>query len=220
MNLANTQSRRGPASAHRWAMVIDLRKCFGCRTCSVACSQQNQTPEKFWRKVEELGLTRDGECQRFFLPISCMHCENPPCASVCPTKATFQRPDGIVEIDPERCIGCGYCILACPYRARTIYHRHLDFEIDDHAPATDREGTCTKCNFCKDRIDAGLAAGLQPGSDMEATPACVNNCSAGALQFGDLNDPQSNVSRLIRECRTLRLNPEHGTEPSVYYIIP
>jgi phenylacetyl-CoA:acceptor oxidoreductase 27-kDa subunit len=201
-------------------MVIDLRRCFGCRTCSVACAQQNRTPDKFWRRVEELGVTASDQRQRFFLPISCMHCQNPACESVCPTGATFRRDDGIVDIDAGRCIGCGYCILACPYRVRTIFYEHLDFESKEQAPRGDREGTCTKCTFCRERIDSGLAEGLLPGEDAQATPACVVSCSAEALTFGDLNDPHSRVSRLIRENRTMRMNPDCLTEPSIYYLVP
>lgn len=200
-------------------MVIDLRQCFGCRTCSVVCGQKNNTPDKFWRKVEELGVDENGQRQRFFLPISCMHCEAPPCESVCPTQATFRREDGVVDINADRCIGCGYCILACPYRVRTIFYGHLDFELKDHVELQDRKGTCTKCNFCADRIDSGLSQGLQPGVDEQATPACVVNCSAEALYFGDLKDPKSTVSQLMRQNRTMRINPECDTEPSIYYII-
>jgi phenylacetyl-CoA:acceptor oxidoreductase 27-kDa subunit len=203
----------------RWAMVIDIRRCMGCGACPLVCGQQNMTPAKFWRKVEELGIDEQGLRQRFFLPVSCMHCENPSCAEVCPTGATFRRNDGIVDIDPERCIGCSYCILACPYQARTIYYDHLDFEIKG-LPPRNRNGTCTKCTFCKERIDQGLARGQQPGIDAEATPACVVNCSSGALHFGDLNDPESCVSRLIQENRTMRINQGSGNEPAVYYIVP
>jgi phenylacetyl-CoA:acceptor oxidoreductase subunit 1 len=212
MNPINPDTRR-------WAMVIDLRRCIGCGACTLVCGQQNSTPGKFWRKVEELEGDEQVQRQRFFLPLNCMHCENPSCEAVCPTGATFRRSDGIVEIDPERCIGCGYCILACPYRARTIFYDHLDFEIK--APDTrNRNGTCTKCTFCKEKIDRGLAGGLRPGIDPEATPACVVNCSAEALSFGDLNDPQSNVSRLIRHNRSMRINTGLGNEPALYYIVP
>ena len=200
-------------------MVIDLRQCVGCGACALVCGQQNGTPAKFWRKVEELGGDEQPQRQRFFLPHSCMHCEYPSCEAVCPTRATYRRADGLVDIDARRCIGCGYCILACPYRAREIYYDHLDFEIRTAAPG-ERNGTCTKCTFCRDIIDRGLAAGRRPGIDPDATPACVVSCSAGALTFGDLNDPLSNVNQLIRRHRTMRINAELGNEPAVYYIVP
>ena len=200
-------------------MVIDLRRCFGCETCSISCALQNDTPEKLWRKVEELGCGAETGRQRFFLPLSCMHCENAPCEKVCPTRATFRRADGIVDIDADRCIGCGACILACPYRARTIFEGHLEFELKEEQITEKRNGTCTKCVFCRQKIDSGLAAGLRPGIDPAATPSCVVTCSAEALHFGDLNDAQSNVNQLIGRYRTLRLNEGMGTEPAVYYIV-
>ena len=111
------------------------------------------------------------------------------------------------------------CWLA-HYRVRNIFYGHLDFEIKNNCTPEVRNGTCTKCNFCKDRIDDGLTKGLKPGVDAQATPACVVSCSAEALTFGDLNDPQSNVSLLIRNHPIMRINSECGTEPAVYYIVP
>lgn len=206
----------------RYVMVIDLRHCFGCKTCVAACSQANHTPEGLWRKVADLGVFPQSDCIRLTVPVGCMHCDRPACMDVCPTGATQQR-DGIVYVDPQRCIGCGYCILACPYDARAIYRRRMDFDDDGRTTAkTDsqnRIGTCTKCDFCRDRLQQGLAKGLTPGEDPGATPACVLNCSAQALAFGDLNDPASNVARLVRAHTTIRLGVEKGTEPQVYYIV-
>jgi phenylacetyl-CoA:acceptor oxidoreductase subunit 1 len=206
----------------QYGMVIDLRRCLGCGACEAACSQANGTPEKLWRQVKDLGILPHSDGLRLTIPISCMHCEQPPCQSVCPTGAT-NRKDGIVSVDPHRCIGCGYCILACPYRARAIYRSEMDF---DRAPARargpetgERAGTCTKCDFCRMRVCDGEKAGLVPGEDAAATPACVVNCSAQAIVFGDLNDPQSKISRLIATHHTVRLAEEKGTRPHIYYIV-
>ncbi|MDL2121675.1 MAG: 4Fe-4S dicluster domain-containing protein [Deltaproteobacteria bacterium] len=210
----------------RWGMVIDLRKCIGCKACTVVCEETNQVPPNRWRRVNDCGISEYPERQRLFLPMSCMHCGEPPCLEVCPTTATYRRPDGIVDINYELCVGCGYCILACPYQARTIFHDESNFETGTKLqkpgladPNIDRIGVCTKCNFCLPRVDAGLAKGLQPGLDPEASPACVISCSANALNFGDLDEPDSVVSRLIRENKTARLQEELGTDPSVYYIV-
>jgi phenylacetyl-CoA:acceptor oxidoreductase subunit 1 len=207
-------------------MVIDLRKCIGCNSCTIACKETNKVPSNIWRRVTDCGLSDYPERQRLFLPMSCMHCTEPPCLKVCPTGATYQRPDGIVEIDYERCLGCGYCIIACPYQARTIFKEEYEFSVnailegtDMHGSALDRIGVCTKCNFCRPCVETGLSRGLRPGIDPEATPACVVTCSANALYFGDLNDPHSVVSRLIEENKTFSLQEELKTGPSVYYII-
>jgi phenylacetyl-CoA:acceptor oxidoreductase subunit 1 len=209
----------------RWGMVIDLRKCIGCDTCSAACSQSNNIPNYFWRKVNDCGKNVNSDRQRLFLPMSCMHCSNAPCLEVCPTTATYRRPDGIVDIDHRLCVGCGYCILACPYRARSILDHGSNFDshkelqkqaIDDSD--VDRIGVCTKCNFCLPRIDSGLTRGLSPGNDPEATPMCVISCSSGALYFGDIDDPNSTVSKLIQQNKTILLHEQLGTAPSVYFI--
>ncbi|MCL4475988.1 MAG: 4Fe-4S dicluster domain-containing protein [Nitrospirae bacterium] len=161
------------------------------------------------------------------LPMSCMHCGKPPCLDVCPTGATYRRSDGIVDIKYEICVGCGYCILACPYLARTIvFHNGDDFETDvtyresgKPSPSISFTGVCSKCDFCLPRVDAGLAKGLEPGLDLEASPMCVVSCTAGALHFGDLDDPDSMVSQMLRENKTACLQEDLGTYPSVYYIL-
>jgi len=177
----------------KWAMVLDLNKCIGCFSCVKACQQKNALPEDVeLAHVYKLG-ERNGHT--YFLPTLCMQCEHPACMSVCPTGATYKRKDGIVKVDVSRCIGCGMCVLACPYRARILH------------PFT---GYAIKCDFCADRIEQGLK------------PACVEACPRGARIFGNISDPDSEVSRLIREKKDkiFVLLPELGLNPSVYYVKP
>lgn len=208
----------------RWGMVIDLRKCFGCGTCVVACAQANRISSSHWRRVFELGVTDPPARQRLYMPLNCMHCSDPPCEAVCPTTATRKQAGGIVDIDHDKCIGCGYCMVACPYYARVIlFLNEHDLETrvmveGASVSVPDYIGVATKCCFCRSRVEKGLEQGLIPGLDREATPACVNHCSAKAMYFGDLNDPQSSVARMIRENQTLCLQESLGTGPNVYYI--
>lgn len=210
----------------RWGMVIDLRKCVGCQTCTITCKQTNNLPPGvFWRRVADCETGTYPNVQRTFLPMGCMHCSDAPCLEVCPTTATYRRDDGIVGIDYDLCIGCGYCIVACPYLARTVIHEQDAYYGDSFTPPeavlfdADRYGVCTKCNFCLPRVDAGLEQGLQPGIDFEATPMCVGACISNALHFGDLDDPGSNVSRMIEENGAVQMLEEMGTDPAVYYIV-
>lgn len=210
-----------------WGMVIDLRKCIGCGICSVICDQTNGLSYNKWRRVFDCGISGPPERQRMSLPISCMHCSKPPCQEVCPTRATYRRPDGIVDIRYDLCIGCGYCIVACPYHARTIIFQNeygLEMgailqESGMNGKSLNRIGVSSKCNFCLSRVDRGLKNGLHPGLDTEATPMCAIYCTSGALHFGDLDDPCSNVSQLIHENKTFFLQEELGTVPSIYYLI-
>ncbi len=209
----------------RWGMVVDLRRCIGCQTCTIACKLDNGTPPNiYWRFVRDIEIGKYPNVKRLFLPLQCMHCAEPPCLTVCPTTATQKRNDGIVYIDYSRCIGCGYCILACPYEARWLIKEKRGFfnnevtKPEQVSPLADKIGVCTKCDFCMDRIDYGVANGLKPGVDPDATPMCVNSCIAKALVFGDLDDPESEVSRMIRERPAFRLLTEMGTEPSIYYL--
>jgi phenylacetyl-CoA:acceptor oxidoreductase subunit 1 len=207
----------------RWAMVIDLRACIGCKTCAHACDQFNSVPPGAqWRRVAEREIGEYSKERRMFLPTNCMHCAEPPCLEVCPTRATYKRSDGIVDIRHDRCIGCGYCIVACPYEARAITLQDNPWRTGGDSPTVanqDRIGICTKCNFCLPLLEQGVRRGLQPGRDPEATPNCVRSCIAGAMHFGNLDDPESAVSQLLRENRTFRLNEDLGTGPSVYYIL-
>jgi len=170
-----------------------------------------------------MGVGEYPQLNRVFVPVGCMHCADPPCMHVCPSTATRKRDDGIVTIDYDLCIGCAYCAVACPYQARYkvdkaefAYGAPMASEKETFDPK--RIGVATKCTFCADRIDAGLTQGLKPGVDPEATPACVNSCIADALHFGDAEDPESNVSKLLAENQHFRMHEELGTEPGFYYL--
>lgn len=211
----------------RWAMAIDLRRCVGCQTCTAACKHANATPPGIqWRRVLDIEVGEYPDVQRAFVPVGCNHCDEPACLPVCPTGATYQRPDGIVGIDYDACIGCAYCAVACPYQARSKTDL-LSFAYGGKAMASEaargndqerRRAVATKCTFCVERIDAGLAAGQTPGVDPEATPACVNSCIAEALAFGDVEDPRSNVSQLLAHNQHFRMHEELGTGPGIFYL--
>ncbi len=209
----------------RYIMTADLRRCIGCQTCTAACRQTNATPPGVqWRQVLDIESGEFPDVRRSFVPVGCQHCGDPPCLHVCPTTATYQRDDGLVEIDYEKCIGCGYCAVACPYQARHITHR-IAFAYDGEPMASEsarfdarRISVATKCTFCMDRIDAARETEQTPGVDPEVTPACVNSCIAGALNFGDREDPQSNVSQLLSTTQHFRMHEELGTDPGFYYI--
>lgn len=183
---------KAQAKKKRLAMVIDLRRCFGCHACSVACKAQFDVPLGFWRSwvfVTEKG--RYPNVKRQFLPVLCNHCENAPCLKGCPTTAIIRDENGIIQQLEEHCIGCGYCIQLCPYKMR---FRHPTKKVVD------------KCNFCYERLTQGLE------------PACVNTCNAKARIFGDLDDPNSEVSKLIAKNPVKVLLPEYNTHPKVFYI--
>ena len=176
----------------RWGMTVDVGRCTGCRSCSVACKRENRVPLgvfRTWVKSVERG--RFPDVTRDHLPVLCNQCENPVCVSVCPVKATYQRPDGIVLVDPHRCIGCQYCKAACPYGVRYL------------EPVRRIVG---KCTFCHHRLDAGLE------------PSCVEACPTGALRIGNLSDPESAVARRVATRPLQVLLPEHGTRPRVFYV--
>jgi Fe-S-cluster-containing dehydrogenase component len=212
-----------------WAMVIDLRKCIGCYSCMISCKQEHFLPPgMFWSRVviSETGTYPTVTKQMY--PVGCNHCKEAACVKACPTRATTRREDGIVIIDSNKCVGCRYCLIACPYQQRT-YHADGDKEYFPGQGLTEYEiigrklyplqtGTVVKCNFCVERIDKGIKEGLKPGVDREATPACVIACPPKARYFGDLDDPNSEVSLLIKEKRGFQLHPEYGTDPCVYYI--
>jgi phenylacetyl-CoA:acceptor oxidoreductase subunit 1 len=206
-------------------MVADLERCVGCQTCTAACRHANATsPPVQWRKVLDIEAGSYPNVSRTFVPVGCQHCADPPCMHVCPSTATRQRADGIVTIDYDICIGCAYCDVACPYQARfkldaaSFAFRDAAMQNEIEREDLRRIGVAQKCTFCSDRVDFGLANGLTPGVDPRATPACVNACIADALHFGDVDDPESNVSRLLREHAHFRMHEELGTEPGFHYL--
>ena len=201
----------------KWGMVFDLRRCIGCNACAVACKQENSLPNgMFFTKTlsEEVGVYPN--VTRVYIPTICNHCSDAPCERVCPTGATYTRADGIVLVDHDKCIGCGSCIVACPYDQRTrLEPAMLEQGLFNDGQLTPFEqqgntrftvGTVQKCTFCHERVDAGLE------------PACVATCPTEARIFGDLDDPNSKVRRLIHEHRGRQPLPEKSTNPSVYYI--
>lgn len=209
----------------RWAMVADLRRCVGCQTCTAACKDANATPPPVqYRRVIDIESGKFPNVSRTFVPVGCQHCSEPPCLDVCPSTATGKREDGIVTIDYDLCIGCSYCAVACPYQARYKVDKPV-FSYGEKQTCSEqacekpeRLGVAQKCTFCVDRIDYGLENGLTPGVDPLATPACVNSCISGALQFGDIDDPDSNVSQLVRDNKHFRMHESLGTGPGFYYL--
>ncbi|MDF2096476.1 sulfate reduction electron transfer complex DsrMKJOP subunit DsrO [Aquibaculum arenosum] len=188
--------RRGGDPEKRWAMLIDLRRCIGCQACTVSCHLENDAPLGKFRTIVSQYEVEDeatGDLSTFFLPRLCNHCDNPPCVPVCPVQATYQQHDGIVVVDSDRCVGCGYCVQACPYDARFI---------NEHTQTAD------KCTFCTHRLEAGLS------------PACVESCVGGARIIGDILDPDSTISKMMDEHYSdLKvLQPEKGTHPHVFYL--
>ena len=209
----------------RWGMVVDLNRCVGCQTCTIACKHANDTPPGVqWRSVLDVERGSYPDVGRLFLVTGCQHCAEPPCVPVCPTGATRQRADGLVMMDYRTCIGCGYCAVACPYQARTIVHDQTWYyggapTVQERQTAHDeRIGVANKCTFCVERIDEAADLGLTPGIDLEYTPACAASCIAQAIHFGDFADRASNVSRLAAENANFQMHAELGTDPQIRYL--
>ena len=209
----------------RWGMTIDVNRCVGCQTCTVACKHANDTvPEVQWRKVLDVEVGQYPDVERLFLVTGCQHCAEPSCVPVCPTGATKQREDGLITMDYDLCIGCASCAVACPYQARTIVHdKPTYFGIatpqETKVAHDERVGVAQKCTFCIDRIDEGLTNGFEPGADPLATPACASSCISQAIKFGDFNDPKSEVSKLTAERDFFQMHEELGNDPQIKYLI-
>lgn len=174
----------------RYGMVIDLRRCVGCHACTVVCKMEHNSPKDQSRSwVEEIDKGTYPNISRIKLPRLCNQCQDAPCVKACPVAATFPSTGNIIVVDEEKCIGCGACVNTCPYGAR-----FLD------------EGKVDKCDLCFERVTNGLV------------PACVSTCISSARFFGDLNDPDSEVSRLVAEYNAKPLGEGYGLNPAVYYI--
>lgn len=226
-----------PMEQRSWVMVIDLQKCINCKACTVSCNAENNLPPGVvYRPVVEKEIGEFPNVRKRFTPRPCMQCDNPPCTPVCPVSATYKRADGIVAIDYDVCIGCRYCVTACPYNARTAdfgeyYGKDLADEsnvfLGEGATAYETrpnfeygrewqrnigseespKGNARKCQFCLHRLENHML------------PACVTTCLGGATYFGDYNDDKSLVHELVGSSRMMRLNEELGTEPSVFYLV-
>jgi molybdopterin-containing oxidoreductase family iron-sulfur binding subunit len=200
-------------SAIKWGVAVDLKRCTGCQSCTVSCKLENGTPPGiFWTRVLEKEEGTFPFANKIFMPLRCNHCANPPCVPVCPTGASHVRDkDNLVLIDQDLCIGCRACVVACPYQVRFVPESGKGY-YDELTPYEDaaydkwQVQTAQKCTLCVHRIDKGLQ------------PACVDTCPTRALVFGDLNDPQSEISKLIAQRPHFQPHAELGTDPCVYYL--
>ena len=198
-------------SAKRWGMLVDVNKCAGdCSACVVACKDENgwtghDRPATDAQWIRKVNVKNPATGAGYSLPVMCQHCENPPCADVCPTGASFKRADGIVLVDKHICIGCRYCMMACPYKARSFVHERVRGQ-KTHAPRG--QGTVEACTMCVHRVDAGKI------------PACVEACNRegqGAFLFGDLNDASSDIAREVAKYPVTRIRADLGLKPGVLY---
>ena len=207
----------------RYGFVVDLKRCYGCYSCMIACKAENNTPKGIdFAKCIQAEVGTYPSALRQMLPLVCQQCAKPACKDVCPTGATSQDENGIVQVDKNLCMGCKSCMMACPYGSRQsvddwkTYFPDAEGSLDPYEAYCKKQwadgirgfGIATKCDYCMHRVKEGLK------------PACVDSCPAKARYFGDLEDPESEISILIRRERGFQLNPEFGTDPSCYYLPP
>lgn len=180
-------------SEAKYALLVDLKSCVGCQTCHVACKAENDVPPGVYRTwVKQVEKGTFPAVRKHFIPMMCNQCENAACTTVCPVEATYHNEVGIVVVDPHRCIGCGYCMAACPYAMRFIHPTR---------------NIAQKCDWCWNRVSAD-----------QGPPACVQACPGGTLVFGETADPDSAISRRLATEPTAVLKPESGNHPRVYYV--
>ena len=223
--------------AHRWGMAIDLDRCTGCEACVAACHAENNisisTPEQaaegrttHWIRVDRYYEGAFPDVKVKYMPVLCQQCDEAPCEPVCPTYATYHNPEGLNVQVYNRCVGTFYCANNCPYTVRyfnwfdPVWPEPMQLQ---HNPdvAVRMAGVMEKCSFCIQRIKRGkdeAATAGQPVADGDIQPACVQSCPAEAMVFGDLNDPESKVSRMAESSRSTRLLEELGTKPKVFYL--
>jgi molybdopterin-containing oxidoreductase family iron-sulfur binding subunit len=211
IEIAQAATTTGASPKVRWGMLIDTTKCAsGCNDCVTACNTENglATPQRptdaQWIRKVEIKEIKTGRAAS--LPVMCQHCAEPPCVDVCPTGASFKRADGIVLVDRHTCIGCRYCVMACPYQARSFVHEPL---VDQKPDVPRGKGCVESCTLCVHRIDKGVT-----------TTACAEACSQaghGAILFGDLNDPASEIAKRVREIQTTQLRADLKLDPGVRY---
>lgn len=217
-----------PQNSRRWGMVIDTRKCVGCHACTISCVAENKLPPGVvYRPVLDHEVGTYPNVTRKFMSRPCLQCDEPPCVPVCPVGATFKRADGVIAIDYNQCIGCRYCIVACPYGARTFDAGHTytgstpeqqpyellpsyEYGVAHSRVAGSEDspvGNARKCHFCIHRVEQG------------ELPMCVTTCIGVANYFGDLNDPDSLVAEMAAKPNVVVLKEELGTKPSVTYLV-
>ncbi|MBI3991185.1 MAG: 4Fe-4S dicluster domain-containing protein [Candidatus Omnitrophica bacterium] len=212
----------------KYVMVVNTKKCLGCKTCTIACNTENSVfTTKTWQMVLDTVKGSYPDYKRKFYARPCMHCEEPPCVDVCPTGASYEKEEwGIVLVNQHKCIGCRSCMTACPYEARVFnWEKPEKMLTENPVVPVRRIGVVEKCTFCIHKIEKAHKNGLLVGTTIKErdklkviVPACVRECVGGALYFGDLNDPSTEVYELVNNNIYKRFAEEAGTKPNVYYI--